>query len=114
LRHKDLKDLSKRLGRCGKWHWANVLLALALLILGADAGGWVAMWPYVSTNPAPSHENQLIYVVIMVGLGLVGLVALCGALAARSERSESVGNIKEDLDDMLKAWETKEGTDGPS
>jgi hypothetical protein len=48
MRLSDLELLSKRLGRYEKRNWANVLGSTAFLLIGADIGAWVAMWPYFS------------------------------------------------------------------
>lgn len=107
MRLRDLKLVSTRLGRVGKVNWANALAVVALLLLGADAGGWIGMWPYLGTKP--SHYEKTVYMAILVGVGAIGLVALIGAGIARHERVESVHDIKTDLDELLTAWQTDNG-----
>jgi hypothetical protein len=109
MRLSDLTLLSKRLGRCERRNWASVLGSTAFLLIGGDIGAWVAMWPYFSIEAqsgGPTHYDKTVYVAIAVALLVVSLALGIGALVAKRERVEAVGNVKEDLDELLKAWET--------
>jgi hypothetical protein len=109
MRMRDLDLVSTRLGRVGKWNWANVLGIIAVLLLGADIGGWISAWPYFRTAPAPSHFDKAMYLGLLILVGAIGLTALIGAAVGRKERVESVRDIKIDLDDLLKAWKGQNG-----
>lgn len=94
--------ISNRLGRVDRFSQAHAFGAAGTLFAGGALAGIFGMYAFLAQKPNPDLAARLIY---FGSLGIAVLVAgLCflGFVVARKERSDTVGAIKEDLDELLK------------
>ena len=100
LRRHELQSLSNRLGDVTRREWARAWNAACALGLGGAIGGTFGLLGLQN----PTHTQKVHYW-IAIGTALV-LTVVCGlaSLNVSTERADSVGNIKRDLDKMLEAY----------
>src|ERR1700722_5066128 len=102
MRRRELLTISNRLGRVDRFSRANAFGAAGTLFAGGALAGTFGLYAFLAQKPNPDLAARLIY---FGSLGIAVLVAgLCflGFVAARTERSDTVGAIKEDQDELLK------------
>lgn len=95
LRRRELGSISDRLGRFRKMPWARLWGNLSTLLIGGAVGGAVA------AAQMDAETDKVLYWGVVVVVLLIGLVAAGAAFTTNDERTDSVANIKEDLDRLL-------------
>jgi hypothetical protein len=111
MTHADLTEVSTRLGRVTKISWAAVFASFGVLVLGAAFGGIYGLIAFLDSTPNPSVQERALYFgALGVGL-LIGGGSIVGSFFMRKERSESVRDIKADLDKKLGGWALPPETD---
>lgn len=101
LRHSKMQSISDRLGRLGDFPWARMWVAISTLAGGTFVGGAFALIPFLSANPTPSVEAELIYFAALGVVALVARLSATSAATAHHERAESISAIKADFDKHL-------------
>ena len=108
----ELKAISRRLGRMSKWKWDRFFVGAMLLFLGGAIGAGVGLVPFLSSTPPPSHVARREYIALVIIAGVIGIVCGVACLAAKSERDDATEAIKEDLDELLAAYERQDEAAG--
>ena len=101
VRHSEMKSISERLGRIGRFPWAKAWSTAATLSGGAVVGGLLALIPFLSTTPAPTPTWKHIYIAALIIGAALTLILLAAAITTHAERAESIADIKADYDKYI-------------
>ena len=93
-----MESISERLGRFSKMPWATIWGAASAILIGAAVGGAVA-----AIQLAPDTNKDFYWAVVGCSL-IAGILAAIAAFTTNSERTDSIGAIKEDFDKLLAVY----------
>jgi len=100
LRKNELESLSDRLGKIPKMPWSRVWGGLAGITLGSAIGGGIAGVQLLGDT----DFDPTLYWVIVIATCVIGLVCAGAAFTTHDERSDSIVNIKDELDLILERY----------